>query len=194
MSEIADLWQSIENWYADQGAAHLLRPGARVEEVDALEALMGLPLPAELRESLLRHDGSSDSGWVHGDLLSIDGMKRERAIWMGLLQEGTFDELADFNAENPAVQAGHWHPGWLPLDADGGGNGAFVDLSLGYAGQVRDMDHEVGPSAEAHTLTGYLQAVLSALESGEYRYYRHAEDDFEGICTLDEIEDFEDED
>ena len=197
MTTIAELWQAIENQYAAQGALHLLKPGASAQALDALEAQIGQPLPADLRESLLRHDGSTDSGWVHGELLSVAGRMRERAIWMELLESGTFADLAQFNADEPAVQPGWWHPGWLPLDADGGGNGAFVDLAPGRAGQVgqvRDMDHEVGPGAEAHSLAAYLQRVLQVLESGEYRYYRHAEDDFEGMCTADEIADFEDED
>lgn len=194
MSEITDLWEAIEGHYAAQGASRLLNPGASVQALDALEHSLGTSLPSALRESLSRHDGSSDSGWPHGELLSIERMLGERDIWMDLLRQGTFSELADFNAGHPEVQAGWWHAGWLPLDADGAGNGAFVDLApgpLGTVGQVRDMDHEVGPGVESQSLADYLQGALEALESGEQRYYRDPDGHFEGLCAADELDYFE---
>ena len=111
MTTIAELWQAIENQYAAQGALHLLKPGASAQALDALEAQIGQPLPADLRESLLRHDGSTDSGWVHGELLSVAGMVGAPQGWQTAPQPILPVTLADLAAQVVAAE------GFTALDA-----------------------------------------------------------------------------
>lgn len=191
---MTSIWQKIEAWYAENGASHLLNPGASEADITATEKRLNVNFPPELRESLRRHNGSTEDGWVAGELLSLEGIEREHALWTELLNDGAFDINASINAGNEEVQSGWWHPAWIPLDADGGGNGCFVDTAPGPAGtvgQVRYMDHEVGPESEAQSLTDYLKEVLEELDSGEYHYYKNEESGFEGICDQETVDDFE---
>ncbi|GHG01723.1 glucan synthase [Deinococcus piscis] len=171
MSEISAVWERIEVWYEAQGQTETLKPGASPEAIAQAEKDMGLTFPPELRESLLRHDGSADGGWPTGELLSLERMVDERKVWMDLLQDGTFDDNADHNEGSEALQPGWWNPAWIPLDADGGGNGAVIDLNpgpQGTVGQVIDMDHEVGPSGpEYPSLAAYLEAMLGQFSEGD---------------------------
>ena len=187
MSELTAVWTRIEAWYEAQGAAHLLHPGASAEAIAEAEATLGLAFPAELRASLTRHDGTTWSGWASGELLPLQRLTNERAVWMERLEGGNFDERADHNAESTLVQAGWWNPAWIPLHADGGGNGMVIDLApaeAGAPGQVLFMDHETGPEEpEYASLTEYLAAVADALEAGLYVLY---DDAIVAIEDLDE--------
>ena len=171
MSEISAIWERIEAWHAANDQTENLNPGATAEAITQAEKDMGLTFPPEMRESLLRHDGSVDDGWPTGELLSLERMADERKVWMDLLQNGTFDGNASHNESSEALQPGWWNPAWIPLDADGGGNGAVIDLApgpQGTVGQVIDMDHEVGPSGPKYvSLAAYLEAMLERLSEAE---------------------------
>ncbi|MFJ6460185.1 SMI1/KNR4 family protein [Streptomyces sp. NPDC091387] len=168
---ISSVWAQIEEWYAERDATHFLLPPATAEDIAAVETELGVSLPEALTLSLRRHDGSSDSGWPAGQLLSCARIISETTVWRDLLADGTFDDEADFNANDAdaqALQPGWWNPGWISLDADGGGNGSALDLSPGpdgTVGQIIDMDHEVGPSGPtAPDFIGYLSDRLEELE------------------------------
>ncbi|WP_406450508.1 SMI1/KNR4 family protein [Streptomyces sp. NBC_00876] len=177
---VASVWEQIEKWYAEQDAAHFLLPPATAEDIAAVESELGVPLPQEVKASLLRHNGSRDGGWPSGTLLSCTAIVEETGVWRDLLSDGSFDDVADFHSDDDGVQAlkpGWWNLGWVSLDADGGGNGAVLDLSPGpggKSGQIIDMDHETGPTGPtAPDFTGYLNDRLEALEDcavidGEY--------------------------
>ncbi|MGX9688201.1 SMI1/KNR4 family protein [Deinococcus wulumuqiensis] len=172
MSEISAVWERIEAWYEAQGASHLLNPGASAEAIAQAEKQLGLTFPAELTESLMRHDGSAGMSWPGGDLLSLEGIARERSVWMELLESDIFSGNADHNETSTLIQSGWWNPGWIPLHADGGGNGMVVDMApaqAGTAGQVLFMDHEVGPNEpEYDSLAEYLEAIADGLEAGQF--------------------------
>lgn len=162
-------WQVLEAWYAARGADHLLRPGADEDTVARLEEQLGATLPPQWRASLARHDGSVEGGWPTGKLLSCEGILAETTIWRGLLRAGTFRDSRPEAPGNAALRPLWWHHQWICLDADGGGNGAMVDLApgpQGVVGQVLEMDHETGPSGPlAHDLALYL--VEMALQLNE---------------------------
>lgn len=177
MSEITAVWEKIEQWYAEQGASHLLNPPASEQEITAAETQLGVSFPDEWRESMLRHNGTAEDGWLYGTLLEVkDIVQRERG-WRELLEDGSFDSNVDHDASEgeDATQSGLWVAGWIPLDVDGSSNGSVVDMvpgPHGVEGQILDMDHEVGPSGPQHdSLVEYLQAVLDELESGDYVYH-----------------------
>ncbi len=172
MSEISAVWERIEAWYEAQGATDMLEYGASAQAITATEQKLGLAFPIELRDSLLRHDGSGSLGWPGGELLSLERIADERQVWMELVADGIFDDDADHNANSLTVQPGWWNPGWIPLQADGGGNGMVVDTvpaAQGALGQVLFMDHEIGPSEAIHpSLSAYLKQVCTSLENGEF--------------------------
>ncbi len=114
MSEISAVWERIEAWYEAQGASHLLNPGASAEAIAQAEKQLGLTFPAELTESLMRHDGSAGMSWPGGDLLSLEGIARERSVWMELLESDIFSGNADHNETSTLIQSGWWNPGWIP--------------------------------------------------------------------------------
>ncbi|MPY66460.1 glucan synthase 1-like protein [Deinococcus sp. SDU3-2] len=186
MSEIEAVWRRIEAWYELHGTSHLLNSGATDQAIAEAEKQLGVSFPAELQESLRRHDGSNVMGWASGELLSLERIASERRIWMELLQDGTFDDNAKHNADSEAVQPGWWNAAWIPLDADGGGNGAVIDMAPGpegTAGQIIDMDHEVGPNGPQYqSLTEYLEAVADGLEAERFVVYDGA------VVSIDEME------
>lgn len=171
-------WTTIEAWYAEQGASHLLHPPAGPDQVAAVEAALDVTLPEPWRASLLRHDGTDEGGWPTGELLSTQRIVDETNVWRKLLDGGTFEDSAsDRGDDGEALAPGWWNRGWICLDADGAGNGAAVDLEPGpegSVGQVIDMDHEVGPSGPmADDVAAYLERVVDSLDGyrlvdGEY--------------------------
>lgn len=184
-SNIADIWQQIEAWYAEQDASHLLHPPASHAEIVAVENALGLVFPDVLRESLCRHNGSVQGGWPYVDLLSLEDLQSEWNIWNDLLKDGVFDDIEpeeyDQSAQSQTdhsqanqLQTGWWRVGWIPLDSDGGGNGHMLDTEpaeTGQLGQVLFMDHEQGPEGPIFSsLNAYLTSVLNKLQSGQFVY------------------------
>ena len=170
-------WERIEAAFEAVEFYDQLNPGASVDAIAATEAELGVTFPEELRESLARHDGSVEGSWpVSYVLLSLEGMKPEAKVWNELLDNGIFGEQADHDASQGtgATQKGWWNKGWIPLDADGGGNGAVIDTNPGpngVVGQVLDMDHEVGPSGPKFaSLTDYLNDIADQIEAGGLRW------------------------
>ena len=177
MTAIADRWTRIEALFERHGLADQLNPGADPEAVDQLEQDLGVELPAELRESLLRHDGSGDGSWPGGMLLGVDGIRSEATVWRELLAADTFGEDGgehDADGGGGRTQRGWWREGWVPVHADGGGNGYVVDTEPGVrgrVGQVLFMDHEVGPQPPEHdSLAAWFTDLADQIEAGGLRW------------------------
>lgn len=173
---IGAVWQRIEAAFEAAGIADDLNPGATPEAINQTESALGLSLPDELKESLLRHNGSVEGSWPKGELLSLERIEGEARVWRELLADGTFNDASDFDGSQGSnkLKNGWWNNGWIPLDADGGGNGAFVDADPGPSGtlgQVADMDHEVGPNGPLFdSLSEYLADIAATLESGTTKW------------------------
>ena len=176
MTDITTQWYRIEAHFEKAGLTDTLHDGASPDDIAQLERDLNLTLPTDLRDSLLRHNGSDEGAWPYGGLLDVKGIKSETDIWRGLLDDGTFGDRADHDASlRPGMtQTGWWHHGWVPLDADGGGNGHVVDTAPGEngsLGQVLFMDHEVGPTGPQFGSTvEYLQEIADRLDSGKLRW------------------------
>lgn len=173
---INDQWERIEAAFTAAGIRHALNDPASPEAIDALESELGLTLPPELRESLERHDGTTDGDWPGGALLGVNGIQGEAKVRRELVEDNTFADAADHDASNGkgSIKPGWWNLGWIPLDADGGGNGKVVDADPGengVVGQVLDMDHEVGPSGPYFgSVSDYLKDIADRIESGALRW------------------------
>lgn len=169
--ELAEIWGRIEAYFERHDIPGL-NPGADQAAVDAAERQLGVSFPPELRESLARHDGVDEGSWPYGSLLGVEGILSEAQVWLELLDNGSFEGWSPDAAEQngAALQPGWWVRGWIPLDADGGGNGHVVDAVPGpdgHVGQILDMDHEVGPSGPVFpSITAYLQDVADGIGNG----------------------------
>ncbi len=142
---VAESWRRIEDWLA----AHLpevrdaLHPGATDAALDALEAVIGQPLPADVRASLRLHNGQRDrnaagnvvTGVVFGlPLLPLAETEDAWLGWQDTLREYGDDPLMnDPSASHPpgAIQLRYIVSGWIPLTHDSGGNHFGVDLDPG---------------------------------------------------------------
>lgn len=168
--EVDAAWARIESAFEAAGVADQLHAGASAEDIEAMERALDATFPDQLRRSLARHNGADD--WPTGELLSLDRIQDEAKVWRELLADGTFDDNADHDASEGTgeVKRGWWVQGWIPLDADGAGNGAAVDTDPGpegEVGQIVDMDHEVGPSGPKFaSVADYLADLAGEIESG----------------------------
>ena len=161
-------WTRIENWLEQNAPSVTLSTGAPAAEIQALESVMNLTFPEGLRTSLLRHNGVDEPNWPKGTLNSLGDIKHEWGIWTNPTQE----EAEQGVGEEDKIQKCWFSKSWIPIDADGAGNGACVDLKPGPAGimgQIIDMDHETGPNGPLFSdYAYYLEDIANTFETGEY--------------------------
>ena len=163
-------WDRIEVWYQKNAPKWELPKGATDEEIDDLAAHLKVTFPEELRVSLKRHNGTEDGQWARVSLNSTKRIKSEWNTWTDLLKEGLFD---DSTVESDGTyQAKYWCESWVPIDANGGGDGYIMDLApgpKGKIGQILFLDHEEGPSGPKYPdYAGYLENIAEKLEKGNY--------------------------
>jgi cell wall assembly regulator SMI1 len=188
-------WERIEKWYSEKAPDMELGAGASAADITDVETHLGLTLPKELKASLMRHNGVEN--WTKSELLSTDRIKSEWDCWAGLVDEGQFDGQSGEDEDNDRIQKCWYDKKWIPLDADGGGNGNLIDLNpgpKGKTGQVIYMDHEVGPSGPVFSdLATYLEKNAEMLEDGKYRVEDGYLEEIDGD-EEDEGEDLEEDD
>lgn len=160
-------WDALE-----ASLTHPLPKPAPEELITHVEGRLGVQLPADLRASLLRHDGVREGTWPRGWLLSTEEILGVWETWTELQDGGDFDGRVDemwesHRAEYDQLDAdNHWfHPAWLPVASDGAGNDLCVDARTG---QLVDMDHEVGPTpAGFASFTDYLERIIPLAQGDE---------------------------
>lgn len=166
---ISQIWEQIEAWYAQNAPdEQVLNDGASDEQIAEVESVLGLELPGEIKESLRRHDGTSEDGWATGTLNSCEDIIFNTNIWREIVAK---DDLDDYVSDSPELKPGWWGPKRVMLDRDGAGNGTALDLDpseQGRVGQLIDMDHEVGPSLSYDSYLEYLTECLEELQKGEW--------------------------
>lgn len=149
-----------------------LNSGASLEKLDELEALVGQPLPADFRASLLRHDGQFDPTRQldlinFNRLLTVDEMIQEWRLFQELFID--FDEiewLTPIKIKNLV-----WSPGWIKFtDADG--SGFVVDLDPAASGVSGQVFYRQNSENETETWTDsyseFLSRLATLLDRGEY--------------------------
>ncbi|MFC4455964.1 SMI1/KNR4 family protein [Deinococcus sonorensis] len=164
-------WARIEAWYARQAGAPPLPDGASEAAIARLERHLRLRLPDPFRRSLARHDGVPEGHWPHGELLSVHRIREEWDIWDGLQKDGGFADMEATLHPDARLQPRWWDAGWVPVDADGGGNSTCLDLNPGPKGQLGQLikiDHERGPGGPKYPdFVAYLHAAAELLEAGK---------------------------
>ncbi|WP_344577298.1 SMI1/KNR4 family protein [Nonomuraea roseoviolacea] len=162
-------WRRIERWlktHAPKSHRTLAGP-AEPATVAAVEARMGRRLPADLRASLLRHDGAvtSKDTWGFGFLGNTSLSVREMLdTWRGLCDV----DGQDYGGEESDPRSEWWDGRMLPVGSDGTGNHLVVDSvrhDVGDTDNEGTMDFTPGGVRvrSYHTL---LKATADALEKG----------------------------
>lgn len=158
-ASIDDVWDRLEAALkaAAPDVRKSLKKGAAEAKLTKLEATLGVTLPADLRFTLLRHDGQKDGadGLFPEDhiedmsgeflLMSVAEIESEWKMWKELNDGGEF--AGSTTTPDKGVRAGWWNPGWVPFATDGGGDSLCVDATPakgGTAGQVIHMRHDSG--------------------------------------------------
>jgi cell wall assembly regulator SMI1 len=163
-----------------------LRKGTAEAKVAKAEQKIGAELPADLRATLLRHDGQKDDadGLIPEDfveewsgeflLMPAAEIASDWAMWQKLTASGEFADAE--TTPGKGVQPGWWNAGWVPFATDGGGDYLCVDSAPakgGVVGQVILMKHDGGGRPVlARSLAAFLLTVCT-------HYEEHAEEDEE---------------
>lgn len=159
------IWDRIEKWFAENRPSEELPAGAAPADIVSLETHLGRAIPEELKTSLLRHNGLENIS--KGQLLTAEEIKEEWNTWAGVED---LDELESLNEPNEYIQSCFFDKAWIPIDADGGGNGHLIDLNpgpKGTVGQVVFLCHETGGEGPVYPdYATYLESVAKELEAG----------------------------
>ena len=166
-----------------------LNKGAGEADFAELEKELGYALPEDFKELYRIADGEAGQEVVLAgeEWLSVRRIIEEYRIWKQLYEEGLFaeDDGTPFGCE--PEDAGikpdlWWNPKWIPLTADGGGNGKMIDLDPtgnGTAGQIIQMWHDDSiRSKEADSLYGFFCAVRTGFGRREICVERGLRTDF----------------
>ncbi len=166
MATVTEAWVRIERWLHQQTpkSGALLAEPSTSDAISRAEAQLGFAFPAELVESLLRHDGLTEWANVLPEATPI-GLKditEQYEIRMDISPDVDGFEIHAPNTEP------WWHELWLPFGDTGCGL-QVIDLRpgpergrLGMAPTSNPADFSDGwPS-----ITAYLTAVADALELG----------------------------
>lgn len=173
---ISESWARIETWLAAHAPATFaaLGPPASASAIDEAESILGLPFPAALRESLLRHDGCGyhELFAPFWQPLSVAGIVSSWRLRVEI--HGDDMELADEDEDFGTDEAygPWWHSRWIPVAADGGGDYLVIDQRPGrLRGRLGDACHEDVCRFGAHSMWQSLPALFTAtatlLESGD---------------------------
>lgn len=179
MIQLEHLKQRFPEAAAEFNLDYTLNVGAAETDFARLEAVLGYALPEEFKELYRVADGESGTAGVLAseEWLSIERIIEEYGVWKNLLDDGIFADddgtPYDCEPENTAIKGDlWWNPKWIPLTADGGGNGKMIDMDpteRGTAGQIIQMWHDdAARSKEADSLRGFLTQYAQDLEDGKY--------------------------
>ncbi|WP_405458791.1 SMI1/KNR4 family protein [Streptomyces sp. NBC_00101] len=171
-NDVPAAWHRVGRWLAAHLLARAARPTTDEARLDAFEADLGLPLPADLRAWWLLPD--VDAGfWIPGTFApcSLEEALETHEIWL-LVAEEEGESLDE-----------HGHPEarylrtFLPIALNPGGDGLIVDLRPGDThGSVFLWDHETWDLdvPQWASVTSMLHDIAHALETGTPALLDHA--------------------
>lgn len=191
---MSDFWLRLDRQLMSQTPLLFtsLRAPASSASLRSAEEAFGLPLPREVRDAYLRHDGSTRSREIpardnlFGEFRWIS-LEEAMALWRSNVQwyeESKDDENLypdDAFGNHGAVRLGAPRPGWFPIGASGSW-ALYVDLDpgpAGRAGQLTACYLDGGVALFAPSLAHYLEHLLLGLEQGRVFY------DERNLCWVD---------
>lgn len=181
-------WKRIEAWLARRApdALATLNGPASKEKIAAAEKEMGLAFPADLRASLLRHDGQKTAVpavFPEGlAALSVDEILESWKIRTRRLG-GMLNDRDDFDGWKKSISKGVIFvggpvkarladPRWIPIADANGDVFWFVDLDPapgGAVGQILQVDPEGTTwDVRSPSLADHLTEYADALERGDF--------------------------
>lgn len=167
MGQVTDAWADIERWLAKHApdSAALLAGPADPGEIAAAERRLGLAFPAELVESLRRHDGLTawDNLFPGQPPLSVRRIVEHYEMCLEIS-----DDLGEDPDDLDDGEEPWWHELWLPF-AEIDGDSQIFDLRPGPGfGRLGVAAHDNGGRFEPAwpSLGAYLAATAHALLHG----------------------------
>jgi len=176
-TKVNGLWRRFENWLCEHTPVFCrwpLAPGASEKDLQAFERTIGAELPADVRQSYLRHNGSAGVR-----LLSVVGegkwvtLKEAARQWKFFQSIRPDLEAAGFlNTPLGPMKEVHISPGWIPISDNSGGDHLCIDLDPaegGTVGQLFSYWHEYGAwRLVAPSFTAFLERLLKHLAGERY--------------------------
>lgn len=166
----------------------VLQPGASEAQLCELEEALHVELPDDVKAlyRLCNGQSSFDYGLINGsEFLSLERIKEEWTVWKSLLD--TNELIADDDIQSERIDAGirkvWWHPKWIPLTYNGGGDHDCLDLAPideGVRGQIITMWHDDDErKVLSHSIKEWLQQYAEQLETGHLVF----SEEFGGIIS-----------
>lgn len=165
-------WSRVGTWLTTHTRRGPARPAADAARLDAFEADLGLPLPADLRAWWLLPEVTA-SYWIPGAFApgSLDEALETHEIWLQVAEEE--DDPFDENGRPES----RYQREFMPIALSPGGDGLIVDLRPGDTrGAVLIWDHEtwILDVPQWASVTSMLQDIAHALEAGTPVLLSHA--------------------
>jgi cell wall assembly regulator SMI1 len=191
MQSLQEIWKRIETqlqieaWFEKMHVSEVLsdfQPGATEEEIQAVEAALGIVFPEEVKTSYRIHNGSNrqaligdpdQSLWelcsLHEVVYYWNMLEKYAAGWKVDLAH---DDWLDANGQPILVRVECWNVKWIPLLHS---NGTLICLDLaptphGHMGQIIKHDPENGTQWVAPSWQAFRSTFADDLEAGEYSY------------------------
>ncbi|MEY9842880.1 SMI1/KNR4 family protein [Streptacidiphilus sp. EB103A] len=162
----------INAWLNDHHQQAPVRPAAGPDQLRALAADLDATLPADVHRWWTMTGVSADH-WLPGAFapVSLDEALESREIWL-LVAEQEGITLDAGGAPEP-----RFHPSFLPIAMDPGGDGLIIDLRPGDSyGALFRWDHETWILGLPlwNSVTSMLQDTANTLETGTPALLQHA--------------------
>jgi cell wall assembly regulator SMI1 len=174
---VEKIFAELEAWFMEHApkAAEVLLPGATPDDIAALERVLGVAVPAELRSLFSTHNGQRPRSFVSTidgcTMLSCKGSGKAWTSLGELLDAGDLDQPAE--SKDGKVKPVWWSRKWVPFAEGGSGDMLCVDLdptALGTTGQVIKFYHDEGWRDQlAPTVDAFLESYLHRLRQGKYK-------------------------
>jgi len=176
-----------------------LNEGATQAEIDELQSLMGVKLPADLIEFYKIHNGQTPikfdpdiAFFNHHKLMSVAEITEVRTMWTDMVEAGEFVDrkgLPKRSKPDAGIKDGWWNTLWLPFFDDANSNHYCIDLDPspeGNYGQVIQTwhdDHErrlIAPSLKA-----WFIQYKEDLATGKLVVKTHGDKDALTFCGIE---------
>ncbi|MFC0110823.1 SMI1/KNR4 family protein [Kibdelosporangium aridum] len=177
-------WERIEKWLAAKApaSARTLAPPATREAISDMQRQLGVPVPAELIASLLRHNGAGTT--MRG--FTLPPFYTPMSTTAIVDYHKMLCDILISSGHNESVGS-WWHGQVIPFAQDFAGGNLLLDQRPGRKGKLGDRDEETEMMFDwwPATLTDLLEQTATALETnGVVRNY-HPKVVEDGILAWD---------
>lgn len=164
----------LHSFYEQHGLLLQLNAGASECLLDAVDAELGQPITAELRDAWRACNGGAwcwqtvfaNPGYMTGySFLTIADALEERATMKK--RSALYGEYVDPEPRDPRVRDGWFHDGWLPFAGFGGGTLLLLQdyspTEAGRVGQILSFSHD--PDSIEFVATSLSELLTPSLEN-----------------------------